>query len=93
MTFWAMLFKVIEMVERRCTFTAFLTISMTIGFFGFLTLVIFHPPQPRVETVIFSMIAGLSGYVGAIVQYKFGSSSGSTAKSGTIKEALEKKEN
>lgn len=88
MTVLDLMLKLIDKV----TFTSYLVVVTTLGFFGLITLVIFHPPPAAVITVVFSLISAVCGYFGAIVQYKFGSSSGSTAKSETIKEALAKKD-
>jgi hypothetical protein len=61
-----------------------------LGFFGILTALIFVEIPPTAKDVLYVMIGVLGTLVTGVVQYYFGSSSGSSSKSETITQLLNK---
>jgi hypothetical protein len=61
-----------------------------LGFFGILTALIFVEILPEAKDVLYVMIGVLGTLVTGVVQYYFGSSSGSSSKSDTIQQLLNK---
>lgn len=70
------------------TFNApkFLIISTTFAAFGFLIMIFLVPVPNAVENVLYTLIGGVVAKWQSVVDYFFGSSSGSKAKSDTISE-------
>lgn len=57
---------------------------ISLGFFGILGLIMFHEVPAGAKDAALLLLGALSTSFGAIVQYYFGSSSGSAAKSETL---------
>jgi hypothetical protein len=68
-----------------------LAFGSLIGFFGILTALIFVEIPPTAKDVLYVMIGVLGTLVTGVVQYYFGSSSGSSAKSDSINSFLKEK--
>lgn len=64
----------------------FLIITTTIAAFGFLVMIFLLPVPNAVENVLYTLIGGVVAKWQSLVDYFFGSSSGSKAKSDTINE-------
>lgn len=62
----------------------FLIITTTIAAFGFLIMIFLVPVPNAVENVLYTLIGGVVAKWQSLVDYFFGSSSGSKAKSDTI---------
>jgi hypothetical protein len=67
-----------------------LAYGSVLGFFGILTALIFVDIPPTAKDVLYVMIGVLGTLVTGVVQYYFGSSSGSSSKSDTIQQLLNK---
>ena len=61
-----------------------LAVIIVVGFFTLLVFLILYPLQKDSTGVIFMLFGALSAAFGAVVQYFFGSSSGSAAKTDII---------
>jgi hypothetical protein len=61
------------------------------GFFGILTALIFADIPPTAKDVLYVMVGVLGTLVTGVVQYYFGSSSGSSNKSESINQLLKEK--
>ena len=57
------------------------------GFFGLLSLLLFQPLPPDSSGVIFMLFGALSAAFGAVVQFFFGSSKGSSDKTELLAKA------
>lgn len=73
---------------KEDTFNAprFLIITTTFAAFGFLVMIFLIPVPNAVENVLYTLIGGIVGKWFSVVDYFFGSSSGSKAKSDIIGE-------
>lgn len=60
---------------------------IVIGFFSLLALLLFQPLPPDTSGVIFMLFGALSAAFGAVVQYFFGSSVGSSDKTEILAKA------
>ncbi len=84
MTFWDLIAKVIDLADRRCTFTAYLVITTTLAAFTLLLIAMFHTIPLNAQSFVFGSIGSVLGYVAAIVQFKFGSSAQGQKKTDAI---------
>jgi hypothetical protein len=64
--------------------TEVLAFVLTFGFFGVIAVLLFHEVPETSRGILGPLIGAVGGAVGTIVGYKWGSSSGSAAKSDTI---------
>lgn len=72
------------MKDWKFSVPTFLAVTMTIGFFTIVGILLFHEIPEGSQNIVAQLIGGIAGSVGAIVGYHYGSSSGSAAKSDTI---------
>ncbi|HEV2378721.1 MAG TPA: hypothetical protein VG206_02880 [Terriglobia bacterium] len=68
-----------------------LALTVTVGFFGLLYLLIFRSIPAASHDIIIAMVGVLGAAWGAVVNFYFGSSSGSADKNDTIASALKSK--
>lgn len=75
-------------MKEPSTFDApkFLIIATTLATFSFIVMIFYVNVPDAIANVLFTMIGIIIGKYGTIVEYFFGSSSGSKAKSDTINE-------
>jgi len=57
-----------------------MVVVMTLGFFGLITITIFHVVPQEAQAFVYSTIGGIGGIVGTIATFKFGSSASSAKK-------------
>lgn len=72
--------------ERTFNANKFLIISTTFAAFGFLVMIFFVPVPNAAENVLYTLIGGIVQKWASVLDYFFGSSSGSKAKSDVINE-------
>ncbi len=84
MTFWDLIAKLIDLVDRRITFASYLVVATTIGGFTLLTIAMFHSIPTTAQSFVFGAIGSLVGDIGAIIQFKFGSSAQGEKKTDAI---------
>ena len=88
MTLWDLVAKLVDLADRRCNFTAYLVIVMTVGAFALTSIVIFHEVPESARSAMFGFIGAIWGSVGTIVTFKFGSSAQGQKKTDAIIEKL-----
>ncbi len=76
--------RILNRILDKCTFTSYLVVVMTLGFFGLIILVIFKEVPTNSQAFIYTSIGGIGGSVVTIVSFKFGSSSSSAKKDDAI---------
>jgi len=81
-----------DFINRKVNVKSFLVIMITFGFFTLIGILCFHTVPKDSQSIIYTLLGSVATAFGTIVAFKFGSSSGSTEKSETIKAALEKKD-
>src|SRR5688572_3659031 len=59
---------------------AFLVVSTTAGFFALVTLLFFRDIPEGTQDILYVLLGGVAGQWASIIQYHFGSSSGSAHK-------------
>jgi drug/metabolite transporter (DMT)-like permease len=66
---------------------------ITVCFFALLVILVFHSIPVTNSDVLYLAVGALIGYMGSVVQYFYGSSSGSADKAEQIAKLKEAKEN
>ena len=74
------------MPEKTDKMKWFLVIATTLGVFGIIGLLFFQPVPDAVENVLFAVVGTILGKWGTMVDFNFGSSSGSARKSDMLNE-------
>lgn len=84
MTLWDLIAKLIDLVDRRITFASYLVVATTTASFVLLLIAMYHNIPTNAQSFVFGSIGSALGYVGAIVQFKFGSSAQGEKKTNAI---------
>lgn len=79
-----LLVKIIDLVDRRCTFTSYLVIAMTTGAFTLTGIIMFHEVPKDAQSMVYALVGGVWGSVATIVTFRFGSSSNGQKKTDAI---------
>ena len=72
------------MNKLEITFTSFVVVTVILGSFSLMFTLMFHEVPKESQAIAFGLLGGIFGSMASIVTYKFGSSSGSAAKSKAI---------
>lgn len=78
-------------ISVRSFLPPLLALTVTIGFFGLLYVLAFHPVPTESKDVLYAMVGVLGTAWVALINFYFGSSSGSAAKTEAITNLLAKK--
>jgi len=75
----------------KVTFTSFLVVTVVLGSFGLIFTLMFHEVPKDSQAVVYSLLGTVVGTgLGSILQFKFGSSSGSEKKTDSLIANMEK---
>ena len=78
------------LIQTKSIVPAFLSIGVTLGYFGILTLMLRGELKVGDSQALLLMLGGLGMAFGSVMQYWFGSSAGSASKDVTIQSAMRK---